>query len=96
MAAGTSVGQVGTEFEQLVGKLLNMQGDPGKKLTAEFWMIVLLISYISLWWSVLHQRHAVEGEDMPPWKISLLKNKLWETNPSILDPSCRAEYLKLV
>jgi len=33
VAAGTTVGQVGTEFEKLVGNLLNMQGDPGKKLT---------------------------------------------------------------
>ncbi|XP_048061581.1 LOW QUALITY PROTEIN: pleckstrin homology domain-containing family H member 2 [Megalobrama amblycephala] len=32
VAAGTAVGQVGTEFEQLVGKLLNMQGDPGSPL----------------------------------------------------------------
>ncbi|KAG1935917.1 pleckstriny domain-containing family H [Pimephales promelas] len=32
VAAGTTVGQVGTEFEKLVGKLLNMQGDPGSPL----------------------------------------------------------------
>nr|XP_055026906.1 pleckstrin homology domain-containing family H member 2 [Misgurnus anguillicaudatus]XP_055026907.1 pleckstrin homology domain-containing family H member 2 [Misgurnus anguillicaudatus]XP_055026908.1 pleckstrin homology domain-containing family H member 2 [Misgurnus anguillicaudatus] len=31
LAAGTSVGQVGTEFEQLVGKLLNVDGDPGSQ-----------------------------------------------------------------
>ncbi|KAG9344565.1 hypothetical protein JZ751_011236 [Albula glossodonta] len=29
VAAGTTTGQVGTEFEQLVGKLLHVEGDPG-------------------------------------------------------------------
>ncbi|KAJ8418449.1 hypothetical protein AAFF_G00141580 [Aldrovandia affinis] len=29
VAAGTTTGQVGTEFEQLVGKLLHAEGDPG-------------------------------------------------------------------
>uniref|UniRef100_A0A673FSA6 Pleckstrin homology domain-containing family H member 2-like n=1 Tax=Sinocyclocheilus rhinocerous TaxID=307959 RepID=A0A673FSA6_9TELE len=32
VAAGTAVGQVGTEFEQLVGKLLSIEGDPGSHL----------------------------------------------------------------
>ncbi|XP_057198599.1 pleckstrin homology domain-containing family H member 2-like isoform X2 [Triplophysa rosa] len=32
VAAGTAVGQVGTEFEQLVAKLLNVDGDPGSHL----------------------------------------------------------------
>ncbi|XP_056617338.1 pleckstrin homology domain-containing family H member 2 [Triplophysa dalaica] len=32
VAAGTAVGQVGTEFEQLVAKLLNVDGDPGSLL----------------------------------------------------------------
>lgn len=32
VAAGTAVGQVGTEFEQLVGKLLNMDGNQGSQL----------------------------------------------------------------
>uniref|UniRef100_A0AAY4DCV7 Uncharacterized protein n=1 Tax=Denticeps clupeoides TaxID=299321 RepID=A0AAY4DCV7_9TELE len=32
MAAGTSVGQVGTKFEQLVGKLHHVDGDPGSQI----------------------------------------------------------------
>ncbi|XP_050982703.1 pleckstrin homology domain-containing family H member 2 [Labeo rohita] len=32
VATGTTVGQVGTEFEQLVGKLLSTAGDPGSEL----------------------------------------------------------------
>uniref|UniRef100_A0A671K6U8 Pleckstrin homology domain-containing family H member 2-like n=1 Tax=Sinocyclocheilus anshuiensis TaxID=1608454 RepID=A0A671K6U8_9TELE len=32
VAAGNAVGQVGTEFEQLVGKLLSIEGDPGSQL----------------------------------------------------------------
>uniref|UniRef100_A0A8C0Y346 Pleckstrin homology, MyTH4 and FERM domain containing H2 n=1 Tax=Cyprinus carpio carpio TaxID=630221 RepID=A0A8C0Y346_CYPCA len=32
VAAGTAGGQVGTEFEQLVGKLLSIEGDPGSQL----------------------------------------------------------------
>ncbi|XP_063047989.1 pleckstrin homology domain-containing family H member 2 [Engraulis encrasicolus] len=32
VAAGASVGQVGTEFEQLVGKLFNVDGDPGSQI----------------------------------------------------------------
>ncbi|KAM9476627.1 pleckstrin homology domain-containing family H member 2 isoform 1-T1 [Clarias gariepinus] len=32
VAAGTNVGQVGTEFEQLVGKLLNVDGDSGSQV----------------------------------------------------------------
>ncbi|XP_030627827.1 pleckstrin homology domain-containing family H member 2 isoform X2 [Chanos chanos] len=32
VAAGTAVGQVGTEFEQLVGKLLSVDGDPGSQV----------------------------------------------------------------
>ncbi|XP_076141882.1 pleckstrin homology domain-containing family H member 2 [Alosa pseudoharengus] len=32
VAAGTSVGQVGTEFEQLVGKLFSVDGDPGSQI----------------------------------------------------------------
>lgn len=30
VAAGTTVGKVGTEFEQLVGKLFQLDGDPGE------------------------------------------------------------------
>ncbi|KAG7462638.1 hypothetical protein MATL_G00186960 [Megalops atlanticus] len=32
VAAGTTAGQVGTEFEQLVGKLLHVEGDPGSQI----------------------------------------------------------------
>ncbi|KAI1894433.1 hypothetical protein AGOR_G00115760 [Albula goreensis] len=32
VAAGTTTGQVGTEFEQLVGKLLHVEGDPGSQI----------------------------------------------------------------
>ncbi|XP_052007697.1 pleckstrin homology domain-containing family H member 2-like [Xyrauchen texanus] len=32
VAAGTAVGQVGTEFEQLVGTLLNVEGDPESQI----------------------------------------------------------------
>ncbi|KAK3573997.1 hypothetical protein QTP86_034367, partial [Hemibagrus guttatus] len=32
VAAGTNVGQVGTEFEQLVGRLLSVDGDPGSQV----------------------------------------------------------------
>ncbi|XP_048858663.1 pleckstrin homology domain-containing family H member 2 isoform X2 [Brienomyrus brachyistius] len=32
VAAGTAGGQVGTEFEQLVGKLLQVEGDPGSHI----------------------------------------------------------------
>uniref|UniRef100_A0A673IDE7 Pleckstrin homology domain-containing family H member 2-like n=1 Tax=Sinocyclocheilus rhinocerous TaxID=307959 RepID=A0A673IDE7_9TELE len=32
VAAGSAVEQVGTEFEQLLGKLLSIEGDPGKSL----------------------------------------------------------------
>ncbi|XP_051507154.1 pleckstrin homology domain-containing family H member 2 isoform X2 [Myxocyprinus asiaticus] len=32
VAAGTAVGKVGTEFEQLVGKLLSLEGDPGSQI----------------------------------------------------------------
>lgn len=30
VAVGTTVGRFGTEFEQLVGKLLQLDGDPGE------------------------------------------------------------------
>lgn len=43
MAVGTTVGKFGTEFEQLVGKLFQMDGDPSESLTGPFFQAHLCV-----------------------------------------------------
>lgn len=49
VAAGAAVSKVGTEFEQLVGKLFQLDGDPGK----DFLQIpFLFVGVFDLWVSL--------------------------------------------
>lgn len=48
MAAGTTVGKVGTEFEQLVGKLFQLDGDPSECLLQRVWFSAKKLSALSL------------------------------------------------
>lgn len=42
VAAGTTVGKVGTEFEQLVGKLFQLDGDPSEFPT-NYFLVSLMV-----------------------------------------------------
>lgn len=56
VAAGTMVGKVGTEFEQLVGKLFQLDGDPSEY---KLFSCVSVVFHAFVWCFLSHTGHFI-------------------------------------